>query len=108
MRVAGSEAAPVDIRATNLSVYGCGFEGSDGGGIVLGPAGSVRATNVVAASNHPSDFLGPAGGVGWKDSSHNVSSDASAPGASALTETPVRPSSLARERVTLTTAALDA
>ncbi len=85
VRVAGNEGAPVDIRVTNLSVYGCGLGPSgEGGGIVLGPAASVSASNVVAASNLPSDFRVSAGGR-WKDSSHNISSDASAPGASSLT-----------------------
>ncbi len=86
VRAAGDKAAPVKIRVANLSVFGCGFGAKGaGGGIVLGPAASVSATNVVAASNLPSDFHDSAGGGGWKDSSHNVSSDASAPGASPLT-----------------------
>jgi hypothetical protein len=84
VRAAGGEATPIRIRVANLSVYGCGFGASGArGGIVLGPAASVSATNVVAAGNRPSDFHGD--GEGWKDSSHNVSSDASAPGASSLT-----------------------
>jgi hypothetical protein len=86
VRAAGVEAAPVRIRVTNLSVYGCGSGASGaGGGIVLGPAASVSATNVVAAGNRPSDFHGPAEGGGWMDSSHNVSSDSSAPGPSSMT-----------------------
>ncbi len=73
---------------SNLSLYGCGLRDSTrGGGIVLeGASASAGATNIVAAENHPADFVDRSGASGsWRDSSHNVSSDASAPGPLSMT-----------------------
>jgi hypothetical protein len=88
VRVGDEGNAPLRLIVTNVSVFGCGF-GPAGvrGGIVLGPGVLVSATNVVAADNQPSDFHNPTGtGNGsWADSSHNVSSDSSAPGTSSMT-----------------------
>jgi hypothetical protein len=87
VRVGAEGNVPLSFLVTNVSVFGCGFgPGAAGGGIVLGPGVSVSATNVVAADNRPSDFHNPSGGNrSWMDSSHNVSSDSSAPGPDSMT-----------------------
>jgi hypothetical protein len=87
VRVGDEGNVPLSVLVTNVSIFGCGFaRGATGGGIVLGPGVSLSATNVVAADNLPSDFHNPAGGNrNWTDSSHNVSSDDSAPGPDSMT-----------------------
>jgi hypothetical protein len=88
VRVGDEGNVPLSVLVTNVSVFGCGFASAGaGGGIVLGPGVSVSATNVVAADNQPKDFHNPAGSNrSWTDSSHNVSSDSSAPGPDSMME----------------------